>query len=81
MSHSDLSRWHPRETRELTRHARADDVQAHGDSLLDFLGEEERAVCDTDFKRKLPGLLPGSVTLACHSPLCSLGFESDPTIF
>lgn len=56
----------------LTRHARADDVQVHGESPVDFLGEEERAVGGTAVERKLPGFLPGS-------PLYGFGFESHPT--
>lgn len=59
---SVVSHWNPRETRgELTRHARADDVQAHGDGPVGFL-REERAVRSTAFERELSGLLPGSVT-------------------
>lgn len=73
MPHSDLSDWNPRETRrELTRHARADNVQAHGDSPVDFLGKEERVVCGTAFRRKLPGLLPGPDIITAYTRALAL---------
>lgn len=71
--HSDLSPWNPGETSgELTRQARADDVQSRGCSLVDILGEEESEVCGPGFERQLPGLLPGSLAPACPRPPRSL---------